>query len=103
MDPFHAFASYSTQTLTPQTVLALVDGGADTALKRTQAYRQLAMVDFAKVVLPTEAEIQAVLDAAASGPKAAAELIAAISAERQLFVFRILAWLVKLGVLSMAS
>ena len=100
MDPFDAFASYPTQALTPQTVLALVDADADTALKRTSAYRQLAMIDFAKVILPSETEIQAVLHAASAGPKLAAELLAGIPAERQPFVFRCLAWLVKLGVLA---
>jgi hypothetical protein len=103
MDPFHAFAAYPTQTLTEQTVLGLVDGDADTALERTLAYRQLAMIDFAKVILPSEAEIQAVLHAAATGPKAAVALVAAIPAERQAFVFRCLAWLVKLGVLKVRS
>ncbi len=99
MDPFHAFAAYPTRTLTEQTVLGLVYADADTALKRTLAYRKLAMVDFAKVVLPSEAEVQAVLQAAATGPKAALALVAAIPAERQALVFRSLAWLVKMGVL----
>lgn len=100
MDPFHAFAAYPTQTLTEQTVLGLVDADVDTALQRTLAYRQLAMVDFAKVVLPSEAEIRAVLQAAAvAGPQAAVALVAAIPAQRQAFVFRSLVWLVKLGVL----
>lgn len=103
MDPFHAFASYPTQTLTPQTVLGLVEGDVETAVKRTLAYRQLAMVDFAKVILPGEAEIRAVLRAAAAGPKAALELVAQIPAERQAFVFRSLVWLVKLGVLKVCS
>jgi len=103
MDPFHAFASYPTQLLTEQTVLGLVDGDMDTALKRTLACRQLAMVDFAKVVLPTEDEIRAVLQAAAAGPQAAVALIAAIPAERQAFVFRSLAWLTKLGVLKVCA
>lgn len=105
MDPFHAFASYPTQTLTAQTVLRLVDADADiqTAVKRVTGYRQLAMVNFAEVVLPSEAEVQAVLDAATSGPKAAAELIQAIPAERQAFVFRTLVWLVKLGILKVCS
>lgn len=103
MDPFHAFAAYPTQTLTEQTVLGLVDGDADTALKRTLAYRQLAMIDFAKVVLPTEDEIGAVLQVAATEPKAALELVAKIPAERQAFVFRSLAWLVKLGVLKVCA
>jgi len=103
MDPFHAFAAYPTQTLTEQMLLELVDADADTALKRTLAYRQLAMIDFAKVILPSEAEIQTVLQAAATGPKAAVALVAAVPAERQAFVFRSLAWLVKLGVLKVCS
>jgi len=103
MDPFHAFASYPTRTLTPQTVLGLVEGDVETALKRTLAYRQLAMVDFAKVILPGEDEIRAVLQAAAAGPKAAVALVAAIPAERQAVIFRSLVWLVKLGVLKVCS
>ncbi len=99
MDPFHAFAAYPTQTLTPQTTLGLVNGDVEEALQRTRAYRQLAMVDFAKAILPNEAEIRAVLQAAADGPKPAVALIATLAGERQPFVFRSLAWLVKLGVL----
>ena len=39
------------------------------------------------------------VQAAASGPNTALDLVAQIPAERQAFVFRSLAWLVKLGVL----
>ncbi len=103
MDPFHAFASYPTQLLTPHTVLALVDTNADIAAKRVAAYQQLAMVNFAKVVLPTEAEVAAVLNSAATGPKPAAELVQHIPDPRQAFVFRALVWLVKVGVLRVAG
>ncbi len=99
MDPFHAFASYPTQTLTPQTLLALVDADASTALARVAQYQTLAMVNFAKLVLPTDAEVQALLAGVASGPQAAGALIAVIAPERQAFVFRTLVWLVKLGIL----
>ncbi|MFN7085205.1 MAG: hypothetical protein ACK4N4_01100 [Burkholderiales bacterium] len=61
------------------------------------------MVNFARAVLPSEAEVQAVLDAAASGPRQAAELVSTIPAERQAFVFRALVWLVKLGILKVCS
>jgi len=98
MDPFHAFASYPTQTLTEQTVLALVDADAHTSLQRTQAYRELAMVNFAKVVLPTEVEIEVLLKAAAH-PQTAQTLVKDFTPERQAFVFRSIAWLLKLGVL----
>jgi glycosyltransferase involved in cell wall biosynthesis len=102
MDPFHAFASYPTQALTPQTILALVDADAPTAMQRAMAYRQLSMVDFAKVILPTEDEIASVLQAL-SHPQTAQALLAGIAQERQAFVFRSLAWLLKLGVLKVVS
>lgn len=102
MDPFHAFAKYPTQVLTQQTLLSLVDIDVQTAIARTVAYRKLAMVDFAKEVLPSLAEVQLVLEAATFGPKAAVELIQAIPAQRQAFVFRSLAWLLKLGILKVS-
>ena len=98
MDPFHAFASYPTQSLSPQTRLALVDADADAAITRALAYRQLAMVDFAKVILPTEAEVRAVLQTATS-TGAALEWVQGIPEDRRPFVFRALASLIKLGVL----
>ena len=102
MDPFHAFASYHSQTLTPQTRLALVDADADTAISRVLAYRQLAMVDFAKLILPSEAEIRAVLQTA-TATGAALEWVQAIAEDRRPFVFRALAWLIKLGVLRVVT
>lgn len=103
MDPFYAFASYSTQTLMPQTTLGLVDADAATALKRALAYRQLAMIGFANVILPADDEMQAVLNAVVGGAKPAIELIADLPAERQPFVFRSLVWMVKLGVLKVCA
>lgn len=103
MDPFQAFASYPTQILTPETVLALVDVEVQTALARVAAYRQLAMIDFAKLVLPSMADVQVVLEAAQFGPKSAVSLVQGLPAERQAFVFRALVWLVKLGILKVYS
>ena len=103
MDPFHAFAAYPTHTLTGQTLLALTDADALSALKRTLAYRQLAMVDFARVVLPSEDEIRALLQATAHGPQTAAALVATLPVARQAFALRSLAWLVKLGVLKVCA
>ena len=100
MDPFHAFESYPSQSLTPQTLLALVDINTDIAITRALAYRQLAMVDFAKIILPTETEIRAVLQSQPDAmPREALEWVQAIPEDRRPFVFRALAWLVKLGVL----
>jgi hypothetical protein len=100
MDPFHAFAVYPTQALTPHTVLALAHPSLQAAQAHARACRALAMVDFAREVLPTEAETLALLEAAAGGPRPAAELLTWAPAQRQAFLLRSLATLVKLGVLA---
>ena len=102
MDPFHAFASYPSQALTPQTVLALVDANVERAIQRTLQYRQLAMVDFAKLILPSEEEIKAVLSAG-TNQQSAEQWVQAVPTDRRLYMFRLLAWLLKLGVLKVVS
>lgn len=99
MDPFHAFASYPTQALQASTVLCLVDNSLEAATTRLQTYQGMAMVNFAKWVLPSDEEIMAVLQQAAIGPQAALELIKTIDDVRKPFVFRALAWLLKQGIL----
>jgi hypothetical protein len=101
MDPFYAFANYPTQALTPETPLAMVDHNSETSISRTLAYRQLAMIDFAKIVLPTEVEIHAVLSS--KGAVAAIHWVKDIPEARRPFVFRSLAWLLKLGVMRVVS
>jgi len=59
----------------------------------------MAMVNFAKWVLPSHQEIETVLKQAATGPQAALALVNAIDVARKPFVFRTLAWLLKLGIL----
>jgi glycosyltransferase involved in cell wall biosynthesis len=97
MDPFHAFASYPTLALTPQTPLALVDQTAEIAINRILTYQKLAMVNFAKNVFPTEDEILAILRS--NGAIAAVDWLKNIPEERRPFVFRSLACLLKLGIL----
>jgi hypothetical protein len=96
MDPFHAFASYPTQILSPETVLHRVDADVETALSRLAAYQDLAMVNYAKLVIPTEEEIRLAL---AEAEATAADRVAQITEARRPYVLRALAWLMKLGVL----
>lgn len=103
MDPFEAYASYPTRTLTPQTVLERVDDNIDTAIGRVTGYSALDMVNFAAQVLPTPSEIRTVLEATASGPQPAASLVAGIPAPRRAYVLRALVWLVKMGVLRVSA
>ena len=72
-------------------------------MARVTQYRSLTMVDFAKHLLPTTAEIQIVLTSAQGKPKLAEELIHAIAPERKPYVLRALSWLIKLGVLKVAT
>ena len=93
MDPFHAFASYPTQALTPQTLLSLVEADIEMALKRAMAYRQLAMIDFAKAILPSDEEIQSIFKYVGMEKRPAIELIWQFHPERRPFLFRSLSWL----------
>ena len=57
------------------------------------------MVNFANYVIPSEEEIRTVLEGLATGAQEAGQLVGEIPLERQAFVLRGLAWLVKLGIL----
>lgn len=99
MDPFHTFGAYPSGVLTPQPQLAPLDANHELAMDRVRQYQGLVMVNFAKQLLPSGAEVMAVLATAAHGPCEAGELVKGIAPARQAFVFRSLAWLAKLGVL----
>ena len=103
MDPFYAFASYPTQALTANTVLCMADASVEAATARIQTYQGMAMVSFAKWVMPNDAEIVAVLKQASSGPQSAQNLVVQINESRKPFVFRTLVWFLKLGVLKVQS
>lgn len=100
MDPFRTFASYSTQTLTPATPLALVGSDPDSSARRVAELRKLAMVGYAERMLPSADEIGWVLARAVAGPRPAGELVQEIPESRRAAVFRSLVWLTKLGTLT---
>jgi glycosyltransferase involved in cell wall biosynthesis len=98
MDPLSAFGSYPTQQLNKESLIVLSDQNPNDALDRVKSYRNLSMVNFAHYVLPTDDEVNQVLNAAIN-PSPAIELIAGFSDERKPFIFRSLTWLLKLGVI----
>jgi glycosyltransferase involved in cell wall biosynthesis len=102
IDPFFAFESYPTQTLKPTSMLALTDLSVPDAQQRLNQYKTLAMVNFAKLVLPTDEEVASVFKAAAHGPVSAQAMLETITPSRQAFVLRSLVWLLKLGLLKLA-
>ena len=102
MDPFLSFAAYPTQVLKAQTLLTLSDTSAATAMDRVRNYKKLNMVNYATLVIPTDEEIFSVLQVAEKGIRPAIDLVINLPQERLAFVFRSLAWLLKLGVLKLA-
>jgi hypothetical protein len=107
MDPFFAFETYPTQLLQRNTLLELSGTmqaqNSSEILAYIKSLLALSMVNYAKIVLPTENEILAVVQQALQGPQAAFSLVQQVPANRQAFVFRSLAWLVKLGILQVQT
>jgi glycosyltransferase involved in cell wall biosynthesis len=99
MDPFHAFDNYPTSFLTQQSILVLVDEDSQKAIARLTKYLNLAMINYAKAVLPSISEVTEILNKLESGPLPAGELVKHISDSRQMFVFRSLSWLLKMNIL----
>ena len=101
MDPFFAFANYPTQTLTLDTYLRLNSSDINHILNDMKNYRQLDMVKFAQMLLPTKEELKIVLEKAVKYPQGAKakDVISEIADTRKPYVLRSLVWLVKLGVL----
>lgn len=103
MDPFYAFASYPTKTLTVEAVISLIDSDPEAALARVAKYRQLAMVNFAAFVLPSAQEVSGIISLLGQNALSVGAVIKTFPTDRQAYVFRSLVWLNKLGILRVAS
>lgn len=99
LDPFHAFAEYPTQALAHDTLLTLTQADPNVVSDRLRALRQLAMVNYATPMVPTQEECEAVMKRASNGPARAVDLLVDIPFDRRPFVYRGLVWLIKVGVL----
>lgn len=100
MDPFAAFARYPTKVISADSRLAIGHPDAQNVLKQ---WRKLAMVDFARQILPSDEECNGLLKLLAHGDQPAGKLVESVSPERQPYVFRSLVWLIKLGILRIAQ
>ncbi|MFN4329198.1 MAG: glycosyltransferase family 4 protein [Limnobacter sp.] len=101
MDPFTAFASYPTGSISAETVLGLVDESSAAALSRANALLGLAMVNFAKVVLPSAAQVEWVLKAFEHGPKSVGQALLGLPEAERVAVLRQLHWFVKMNLLKL--
>ena len=106
IDPFFSFESYPSSVVQENTLLCLVDDSKELAIQRAKQYLNLAMVSYAKLVLPNLQEIEGVLNQTPENttvPQPAQDWVKTISEERKALVFRGLSWLIKMGILKIAS
>ena len=69
------------------------------AQSRINAFKSLAMVNYAKEIAPTDNELMIVISNASDGPLPARDLVRGITDQRRHHVFRALSWLLKLNIL----
>jgi hypothetical protein len=98
MDPFDSFGSYATHTLEPNSVLTLTDASIQEGMQKINQYKKLAMINFAKYIIPTDEEIAFVLGSIAKGPCFVQDLLREVEPSRQAFLYRSLVWFMKLGI-----
>ncbi len=103
LDPFEAFAGYPSQSLAPETRLALAGPDLAAAQARLEQLTALSMVNYALPLLPEADELAEVLRAASQGAQPARELLRGIPENRRALVFRALVWLIKLDVLRLVA
>jgi starch synthase len=102
LDPFHAFAHYATQALAGEDELELAAGGLDAGQANAQAWRTLAMVNFADRVLPAPPLVDRVLQQLALGPARVHELLSPVAPEQRALLWRGLVWMLKMGLIRRA-
>ena len=102
LDPTIGFANYPTQHLTLTTELKLTESSAEQAMLKLGQYKELAMVNYAHLVFPTDEEVLSVFKVAEKHYPhscSAEELLNGATAQRRPYVLRGLVWLCKLGLL----
>jgi len=103
MDPFYAFANYPTHTLSESSLLVPVENQLEKSIEKVRLLKSLAMVHFAKVVLPTDEDILKVLHLTANGALTAHSIVEQFDASRRGNAFRSLVWLLKIGILKISK
>jgi glycosyltransferase involved in cell wall biosynthesis len=103
IDPFYSFESYPSSILGLEAIIELVDPDAHLALKRTLAYSQLKMVNYAKFIFLENDEIVALINFVSQKPITLGSLLVVFPEERRPFVFRSIGWFLKLGIFKLGK
>lgn len=104
MDPFLSFAAYPTKQLEATSLVRLNVGAP--ALLQWEAIRSLAMVNYAKYIIPNQKDLDALLTQLEQAPShsiQAGKLVENFSIQQRPYMLRTLLWLAKLGVVSLGQ
>ena len=99
MDPFHAFKSYPTKTISNETKVEKIDQEIEIAINKALMMRNSKMLNFAQYVLPSEEEIKLILNSIGQGSNSVKDVIKTAAKERQPYLARSVGWLLKIGIL----
>ncbi len=99
LDPFSSFAHYSSDVLTSDTLLSLVEDNLESSMHRIRSYKSLKVFDFAAKVLPSEEEFNTLLLQLEGQDRKASEVVENIEPTRKEFCMRALNWLLKTDVI----
>jgi hypothetical protein len=102
MDPFLSFAAYPTKQLEATSLVRLNVGSP--ALLQWEAISSLAMVNYAKYIIPNQKDLDALftqLEQAPCHSIQAGKLVESFSLQQRPNILRTLLWLAKLGVVSL--
>ena len=100
LDPFYAFSGYPTRLLEINQRLALRHPDKIESLKQLDRYKELTMVNYANYILPKDDESKRLINLLGNETKTIAELLGHFSDENQTSLYRMIAWLLKLGIVT---
>ena len=99
MDPYDIFSKYPTEIVGVDTIISMPDSSIEFVKKRILDYKKLAMVNYAKYIIPSDQDLDIILNSLSSSPKKAGDLIQDFSLEKRPFILRSLCWMLKLKLL----
>ena len=102
LDPTESFANYPTKCLDEKTLVAIPCNDSKSIYEKYKLYNSLRIVNYTHVTVPTEAEVQKIIEYLASSypdPVQAGQVIANIEEKRRPFVLRALVWMLKIGLI----
>lgn len=102
-DPFHIFASYPSQTLNEDSVVRRKHALISQSEKVLKDVMALAMVSFAKPVMPSQSDLLTLLQNLSDQPMKCEELILCLPERKRVQGLRGIAWLIKLGLIEHLS